>query len=146
MNICFDFDGVIHSATAPWQCEEIILGAPVKGCRETLNAIKEKGYRIIVHSVRCRSSKGRKAIAKYMYANQLEYDKISQHKPIADFYIDDRAVLFAGNWQDVIKAMELSRLSHTKKTEEDVKKPEVTLKDINKLNELFKEDLIEDNS
>lgn len=105
MKICFDFDGVIHSFTSPWRGDEIILDAPVYGCRDALAIIKRKRCSILVHSVRCRSGRGRKAIAEYMEKHHLVYDEITEHKPVADLYVDDMAFLFTGVWDDVLKVV-----------------------------------------
>lgn len=102
MKICFDFDGVIHSFSSPWQGDDVIPDSPVQGCKDALAAIKARGVSILIHSVRCRSLKGRKAIAEYMAKHYLVYDEISEHKPVADLYVDDMAMLFTGKWDDVL--------------------------------------------
>jgi len=105
MKICFDFDGVIHSFTSPWENDDIILDEPTKGCKQSLDAIKELGATIYIHSTRCHCSKGRNAIADYMVKHSLTYDEIVEHKPVADIYVDDRAVRFDNNWSEIFKTI-----------------------------------------
>jgi ribonuclease J len=105
MKICFDFDGVIHSYTSPWERVDVIPNKPTKDCRSSLESIKKMGATIYIHSTRCHCKKGRNAIRAYMAKNGLEFDEVVEHKPVADFYVDDRAVLFENNWTDVIKVL-----------------------------------------
>lgn len=105
MRICFDFDGVIHSFVSPWLGDAVIPDPPVAGCRETLALIKNIGAAIVVHSHRCRSLAGREAIAAYMGRHQMIVDEIVEHKPVADLYVDDRAVPFQGGWQEILAAI-----------------------------------------
>ncbi len=114
MRICLDFDGVIHSFTSQWINEDVIPDKPITGCREALASIKAMGAQIYIHSTRCHCRSGRKAIAHYMAKHHLVFDEIVEHKPVADLYIDDRAILFSGDWQKVLMAVGLTSKSYEK--------------------------------
>jgi len=105
LQICFDFDGVIHSFTSPWEGEDVISDKPIRGCKEALAIFREMGAKIYIHSVRCRTEAGRKAIENYMKLYNLPFDCVVEHKPVADFYIDDRGVPFTGSWEDAIRTI-----------------------------------------
>ena len=130
MKICFDFDGVIHSFVKPWEGDKVIPDKPTAGCKDALNRIKALGATIYVHSARCHCQEGRNAIAEYMAKYGLVFDEVVEHKPVADIYVDDRAVLFDDNWSDVIKII-------SKMHRDDQK---ITYKE---LNEIFAEELKE---
>jgi hypothetical protein len=103
--ICVDFDGVIADYThAPkgWG----IFGHPIDGARQALVKFKQEGHVIIIYT--CRNEIN--LIKEYLRVYKIPYDYInesplnnenSSHKPIADVYIDDRAVRFNGNWKDI---------------------------------------------
>ena len=65
-----------------------------------------------------------------MAKNRLEFDIVSEHKPVADFYVADRAVLFEKNWLDIVELIHRSG--------KDVKGLEHE-----KINEIFAEELEE---
>ena len=103
--ICFDFDGVIHSYTSGWQGVDNIPDPPTEGCKETINLLKKKGHRIVVHSTRCQTQEGREAIGNYLLTHDIEVDEICTHKPAAIIYIDDRAIQFNGNWNETMESI-----------------------------------------
>jgi hypothetical protein len=46
-------------------------------------------------------------IEEYMAKHEIPYDKIwTFGKPMADIFIDDRAVAFRGDWQDAVQQVE----------------------------------------
>jgi hypothetical protein len=137
MRICLDFDGVIHSFTSQWINEDDIPDKPITGCQEALASIKAMGAHIYIHSTRCHCQSGRKAIADYMTKHHLAFDEIVEHKPIADLYIDDRAILFTGDWQKVMVAIGLINKSSDKSNS-------LSSKTVKMLNKLFSKELADD--
>ena len=137
MRICLDFDGVIHSFTSQWINEDVIPDKPITGCREALASIKAMGAQIYIHSTRCHCQIGRKAIANYMTKHHLAFDAIVEHKPIADLYIDDRAILFSGDWHKVMAAISLINKSSDKSNR-------LSSRTVKMLNKLFAKELAED--
>ena len=92
MIIAIDFDGVIHNRERPVKGKR--LGEPMAGAKETIERLRyERSATIIVHSVWAKGS-GVKAIADWMDFYEIPYHKITNEKPNADIYLDDRAVRF----------------------------------------------------
>ena len=101
--ICIDFDGVIASYQG-WEGTDK-FGDPVPGVQSALKVLRQEGYRIIIFTTR----KVTAALKKYLKDNDITYDYINRNpdqpkdagtdKPVADIYLDDRAVCFRGNWK-----------------------------------------------
>lgn len=96
--VVFDFDGVIHSYTSGWQGPTVIPDPPVPGIREVLKQLKLWGYNIVVSSSRCEDRESKDAVNDYLRdCDLLKYiDLITNKKPPALCYIDDRALTFDG--------------------------------------------------
>jgi adenylylsulfate kinase len=101
--ICVDFDGVIAEYEGYEGDDK--FGEPVDGVQNALKVLKEHNYTIIVFTTR----KNTAALRKYLKENDITYDYINENpdqpknsnsgKPVADVYLDDRAVCFHGNWK-----------------------------------------------
>lgn len=104
-SVAIDFDGTICEFAWPDE------GPPTKGVKKALKEIKAMGLGIIIHSSRASSYWGKvrfkylQRVEEYMKKHKLPYDGIhtGRGKPIAIAYIDDRAVEYRGNWDDVVK-------------------------------------------
>ena len=101
--IACDFDGCIRS----WETNQ-----PIDGAKEALAQLRERGYKVIIHSCNNPSF-----IAEWLQKEGIRYDAIwgdspgdKGHKPFADAYIDDAAVAFRGDWdaalQDTLALLE----------------------------------------
>ena len=99
--ICLDFDGVVHSYRSGWCGADIIPDPPVHGTREALARLRNT-HRVVIHSTRCRTPEGRTAIAQWLAKYGIEVDEICEHKPPAMAYVDDRAIVFQGEWEQVL--------------------------------------------
>lgn len=97
--IVFDFDGVIHSYDSGWQGYEVIPDEAVEGIEDVLKGLKKKGFKIVIVSARCIDKDGKEAIESWLKLHGLyDYiDDITDTKPPALIYIDDRAICFDGN-------------------------------------------------
>ncbi len=101
--ICVDLDGVIADYSKGFQGENI-FGHPIAGAIEGLTTLKDAGWRIIIHTCRPRSQ----ALTAYLVSNGIPYDHINEPsesrsgKPMADVYLDDRAVRFT-DWESALK-------------------------------------------
>ena len=104
--VVFDFDGVIHSYTSGWKGEDVIPDAPVPKIKEAIKQIREAGYEVVVVSTRCATSKGMKAVKEYLANNEIAVDRICKEKPPAIVYIDDRAICFDGNSDELLEKIE----------------------------------------
>ncbi len=98
MILAIDFDGVIHDFKNPVKGRR--MGPPIAGAPEALQKFARKGHRVIIFCVWAHGS-GLKVISDW-----CDYYKVSRHditniKPQADYYIDDKAIRFT-TWQEVI--------------------------------------------
>jgi hypothetical protein len=100
--ICLDFDGVLHSYRSGWCGSEIIPDPPIHGTRESVARLRQQ-YRVVVHSSRCRTEAGRRAVESWLKKHEIVVDEVCEHKPPAHVYVDDRAVRFRGNWDDLVE-------------------------------------------
>lgn len=113
--IAVDFDGTI----CDWDFPNI--GPPKAGVREALTLFRHLGYKIIIWS--CRTSlwnedifgeldgagvpierKRVKEMIQFLNDNDIPFDEVddgTKGKPLADWYIDDRAIRFQDNWHDI---------------------------------------------
>ncbi|MBM3410784.1 MAG: hypothetical protein FJY18_04030 [Bacteroidetes bacterium] len=113
MTIAIDFDGVIHSYSRGWQGGEI-YDPPVEGTREALTELSAKGWKIYIFSTRTNKIYHKndhppqeERMKTYLEEHGIPYDKIwSFGKPMADIYLDDRALNFRGKWVDSLQEIE----------------------------------------
>lgn len=99
--VCLDFDGVLHSYRSGWCGAEVIPDPPIHGTREAVARLSQL-YRVVVHSARCHTEAGRRAVESWLLKHEIVVDEVCEHKPPALVYVDDRAVRFRGNWDDVV--------------------------------------------
>ena len=102
--IAVDFDGVIASYSG-WKGVGV-FGDPIAGVKDALCKLKSLGYAIVIFTTRGEIGD----IQQYLDGHKIPYDHIncnpqnSVHmnpgKPIADVYVDDRAICFQGVWSN----------------------------------------------
>jgi len=102
-----DFDGTIAEFSYP------NIGKPKPGVKESLQKLKDIGFEI--HILSCRTSIDVKKypidrqeqvrkMEQYLDEHEIPYDKVlNKDKPLALWYIDDRAIEFRDNWDDVVR-------------------------------------------
>ena len=96
MIIAVDFDGVIHDHKNPVEGKR--MGLPIEGALPGLKSLKARGDTVIIHS--CRGGNPQ-LIEEWMnYHGIPYYDSITNIKPTADVYLDDKAIRFE-NWKDL---------------------------------------------
>ena len=102
-----DFDGTLCKFAFP------DVGPIEPNVKIALETLKQAGYTIKIHSCRTATYWDRederrihiKLIQKFMKEHKLPYDElimsITKDKPIADVYIDDRAIRYDNNWLEI---------------------------------------------
>ncbi len=109
-NIAIDFDGVIHTFDKGWH-DGTCYGKPIKGSLEAIKKISKK-YKVIIFSSKVRPDRplvngktGYELVSEWLKKNKYSryISEITHEKPRANYYIDDKAVLFSNNWRDVLE-------------------------------------------
>lgn len=114
--LCVDFDGVIHSYTSPWTDAVTIADPPTKGALKWLWSATE-WFDVQVYSSRSKDPHARAAMREWMGKwSELEFPldhpmnhtgpqhypiTFAHEKPAAFLTIDDRAICFEGDWNDL---------------------------------------------
>lgn len=102
LNICVDFDGVIHKYSRGWK-DGKIYDDPVPGAISAIAKLQRKGFSVIIFTARTDFLGIGKWLKEWDVNNEIDFDKviITSVKLPAIAYIDDRAIRFT-NWQDMI--------------------------------------------
>lgn len=108
-NIAIDFDGVLHNFDKGYY-DGTCYGEPINGTQEALKQLSQK-YNIIIFSSKCLPDRplvnglsGRELIIQWLQKyDLLKYVKDITHiKPRAKYYIDDKAIKFKNNWEEIL--------------------------------------------
>lgn len=99
--IAIDFDGVLHSHQSGWN-GNVPTDPPVSGAREFVQSIVSSGYEVVIFSCRAESSAGKDGIISWLKNNQFPDVPVTNTKPIAELYIDDRGYRFNGDFNEVL--------------------------------------------
>ena len=106
--VCLDLDGTLTKRVASLD----LLGELLPGARQAVEALRRLGYRIIVHTARPSSQADR--IREHLDGEGVPVDGVNADpravwetsKPLADLYIDDRALRFRGDWAATLREAE----------------------------------------
>jgi len=112
--VCLDFDGVIHSYISGWKGATTITDDPVPGAFDFIRACLNADFAVHIFSSRSNTIEGRQAMREWVHKHmarfwtenkieepfktvfdQIEYPSV---KPPAFISIDDRAIMFNGQW------------------------------------------------
>lgn len=94
MILAIDFDNVLHDRLNPVAGKK--MGAPMPGAYDSMDALHDQGHKLVIFSVN-----NKKVIADWCDYYGITYDEITNLKPNADYYIDDKAIHF-DNWPQVM--------------------------------------------
>ena len=98
-SIAVDFDGVIHNKSNPLPGRK--MGGPIEGSKEALEYLRDLGYRIIIFSYWASSEKNIKVIEDWLKFYGMPYNEITNIKPNAEAYIDDKGIRFT-TWEETL--------------------------------------------
>ncbi len=98
--IMVDLDGVLASEEKTF---ERALAAPLPGAREALARLRAAGHTIIVYTARGWAEF--RMTRQWLDDHGFEYDGLHMGKPIADVWIDDRAVAHR-DWEQTLRELD----------------------------------------
>jgi len=104
--VAVDLDGTILRFDG-WKGQKH-FGEPLPGAKEALFELKRRGFIVVIWTTRKNIEDIKRVLAKY--GIPFDYINENPHQPpdcggkiYADFYVDDRAVEFNGNWDTVLR-------------------------------------------
>lgn len=97
--IAVDFDGVLHDTSTTKPPE---LGRPIQDATTGMMQLRRKGYKLIVFSSRAVNPGVRAQMSDWLKSHRILFDDITNEKPIADYYIDDKAITFK-SWPQTLQ-------------------------------------------
>ena len=93
----FDIDGTLcELVDSP---DRYLSAAPISGVVTLLRELHSAGHTIYLYTGR--HMLRHEATVEWLSRNEIPYHHIFYGKPVADVYIDDRAVRFSGNVDDL---------------------------------------------
>lgn len=99
MRICLDFDGVLHQpGSAPPGHK---MGVPVSGAVSACWAFQRAGDIVIVHTARAQREEDAAHVQRWLAYFDFPVMPVVVAKPLADVYLDDRAVRFVA-WPEAM--------------------------------------------
>ncbi len=94
--LAIDYDGVLHDDKNPVEGRR--MGAPIEGAKEAMITLKNRGYDLIIHTVRGSSPQH---VIDWLNYYEIPFDEVTDKKIVADWYIDDHALRFT-SWPQVL--------------------------------------------
>jgi hypothetical protein len=95
--VCVDLDGVLNEFDG-WKGADY-FHPPRPGAREFLRQLRDAGYSVVVFTVRWKPHV-EEWLAQYGLGEFV--DEVTDKKPPAHVYIDDRALCFRGDYHDAL--------------------------------------------
>lgn len=108
-NLAIDFDGVVHTFDKGWH-DGTCYGDPIQGSLESIKKLSEK-YNIIIFSAKVRPDRplvdgktGKELVDEWLVKHGIRdlVSEITHEKPRAKYYIDDKALEFKDNWDEIL--------------------------------------------
>jgi len=118
MRLAVDLDGTILTFNwSDWIRDGMkYFGRPKKGAKKTLELLQGDGHIIVIHTCRINKSINPRfsieglveRVRNVLDEHEIPYDQIwsGEGKPVADVYIDDRAMEFT-SWKNVLEKLEV---------------------------------------
>ncbi len=111
-NLAIDFDGVVHTFDKGWH-DGTCYGEPIEGAVEAIKSLSEH-WNIIIFSAKVRPDRplvngmtGYELVDEWLEKHGVRncVSEITHEKPRAKFYIDDKAIEFKNNWDDILERL-----------------------------------------
>ena len=98
---CVDFNGVLDAYTG-WRGPDH-FDPPRPGARDFLNALACKGFEIVVFTTRWPAD-----VWRWLREYQIDdlVDRVTDRKPAAHVFVDDRAVCFRGDFDAALREID----------------------------------------
>jgi hypothetical protein len=100
MILSIDLDGTLCTEEKTF---ERALAKPIPGASEALQKLIDAGHTVVIYSARSWSEL--RMTEAWLKDNGMPYHGLHLGKPVADFFIDDRAVSFTG-WDNTLHELE----------------------------------------
>lgn len=94
--VCIDLDGTVCDTR---DGTDYAAAAPLPGAAEALRALRRAGFAVVLYTAR--HFNHWQTTCRWLEQHGIEYDQLAFGKPPARFYVDDRAIPFAGDWREV---------------------------------------------
>ena len=97
--IAIDLDGTLYKQEK-W--DRATIGKLMPGAMRALQDLKEDGWDIVIHTARL--PEDFPIIEKLLQEDGVPYDRLWEGvgKPLADVYLDDKAITFRGSWDGML--------------------------------------------
>ena len=99
--IMIDLDGVICTEERTF---ERPLANPGAGAREARRQLRAAGHTLVIYTAR--NWPEYRVTKQWLDDHGFDYDGLHMGKPVAEVWIDDRAIRFT-NWADVLSQLQL---------------------------------------
>lgn len=96
MQIIIDMDGTICTEEKTYSRS---LAKIKPKAKETINQLYDEGHTIIIYSARTWMEF--EMTTHWLKENGIKYHQLIMGKPIGDLWIDDRAITFENNWEEI---------------------------------------------
>ena len=107
--VCIDFDNTI----IPWKVIDYHHKKALPGAAKAIRAFKKAGYIVVIftsrlsptwhHSAGENSKQQADYVVETLNRLNIEYDFITAEKVPAEYYIDDKAIEFRNNWNEIVE-------------------------------------------
>ena len=97
MIIAVDYDRTLHDMDHPVPGRR--MGPPMPGAKEAMEQLRRNGHTIIVHTAR--PADRHHVVREWMNYWQIPFSEITNIKPNADLFIDDKAVTYT-SWPELM--------------------------------------------
>lgn len=100
VDVAVDFDGVLHTYNH-WR-DGTLYGAPIEGSVDAMWEIVNSGRRAAVFTARADTQEQYDAVVEWLDKHGYPPVPVTNTKPVAYVYLDDRAIRFEGDWTDAL--------------------------------------------